>query len=183
CVAVGTQVQGIFPVPYRQSKYETLLLDSGGLCFPLPKKHHSFLRLLNNKGFKDESMIKGGLDAIGTCTPLESTKSLHGLIKEGVVMVTNPHYRRMMSSVEIRSGGSGASHEWQAPPPLCTGPLTDCSASGRGAPGGVADWETHAALECDNAASAGRLGRHRLRNIQCGPPALCPDSYAPCPLG
>src|SRR4029434_5511924 len=43
---------------------------------PLSKKHHSFLRLLKNKGFKEESMTKVGLDAIGTSTTLESNKSL-----------------------------------------------------------------------------------------------------------
>jgi hypothetical protein len=42
----------------------------------LSKKHHSFLRLLKNKGFKEESMTKVGLDAIGTATTLESNKSL-----------------------------------------------------------------------------------------------------------
>ena len=53
----------------------TLLLDSGVLCPPLPKKHYSFLRLLKNKGFKAESMTKVGLNTIGTSTTLESNKS------------------------------------------------------------------------------------------------------------
>jgi hypothetical protein len=43
----------------------------------LSKKHRSFLRLLKNKGFKEESMTKVGLNAIGTSTTLESNKSLH----------------------------------------------------------------------------------------------------------
>ena len=39
------------------------------------EKRDSFLRLLNNKDFKEESMTKVGLDAIGTSTTLESNKS------------------------------------------------------------------------------------------------------------
>jgi hypothetical protein len=35
----------------------------------------SFLRLLNNKGFKEESMTKVGWYAIGKSTTLESNKS------------------------------------------------------------------------------------------------------------
>ena len=42
-------------------------------------KSHSFLRLLNNKGFREESMTKVGLYTIGTYTTLESNKSLHAL--------------------------------------------------------------------------------------------------------
>jgi hypothetical protein len=48
----------------------------GSYAPSLSKKHHSFLRLLKNKGFKEESMTKVGLDAIGTSTTLESNKSL-----------------------------------------------------------------------------------------------------------
>jgi hypothetical protein len=42
----------------------------------LSEKRTSFLRLLNNKGFKEESMTKVELYAIGTSTTLESNKSL-----------------------------------------------------------------------------------------------------------
>jgi len=48
----------------------------GSYAPSLSKKHHSFLRLLKNKGFKAESMTQVGLDAIGTSTTLESNKSL-----------------------------------------------------------------------------------------------------------
>jgi hypothetical protein len=36
----------------------------------------NFLRLLKNKGFREESMTKVGLYAIGTSTTLASNKSL-----------------------------------------------------------------------------------------------------------
>ena len=42
----------------------------------MAEKHKSFLRLLKNKGFQEESMTKVRLDAIGTSTTLESNKSL-----------------------------------------------------------------------------------------------------------
>jgi hypothetical protein len=42
----------------------------------LSEKGNSFLRLLKNKGFREESMTKVGLYAIGTSTTLESNKSL-----------------------------------------------------------------------------------------------------------
>jgi hypothetical protein len=45
----------------------------------LSEKHDSFLRLLKNKGFKEEKMTQVGLYAIGTSTPLESNKSLGSL--------------------------------------------------------------------------------------------------------
>jgi hypothetical protein len=48
----------------------------GSYAPSLSKKHHSFLRLLKNKGFQKESMTKVGLDAIGTSMTLESNKSL-----------------------------------------------------------------------------------------------------------
>jgi hypothetical protein len=41
----------------------------------LSEKRNLCLRLLTNKGFKDESMTKGGSYAIGTSTTLESNKS------------------------------------------------------------------------------------------------------------
>ena len=49
----------------------------GSYAPSLSKKHRSFLRLLKNKGFKEENMTKVGLDAIGTSTTLESNKSHH----------------------------------------------------------------------------------------------------------
>jgi hypothetical protein len=45
----------------------------------LSEKGNSFLRLLKNKGFREESMTKVGVDAIGTSTTLESNKSLNPL--------------------------------------------------------------------------------------------------------
>jgi hypothetical protein len=45
----------------------------------LSEKHNSFLRLLKNKGFKEERMIKVGVYAIGKSTTLESNKSLEGM--------------------------------------------------------------------------------------------------------
>jgi hypothetical protein len=42
----------------------------------LSEKGDSFLRLLKNKGFREENMTKVGLYAIGTYTTLESNKSL-----------------------------------------------------------------------------------------------------------
>ena len=41
----------------------------------MSEKRTSFLRLLNNKGFKEESMTKVELYAMGTSTTLESNKS------------------------------------------------------------------------------------------------------------
>ena len=46
----------------------------------LSEKCNAFLRLLKNKGFKEESMTKVGLDAIGISTTLESNKSLVVLV-------------------------------------------------------------------------------------------------------
>ena len=44
----------------------------------LSEKHNAFLRLLKKKGFKEESMTKIGLDAIGTSKTLGPNKSLLG---------------------------------------------------------------------------------------------------------
>jgi hypothetical protein len=41
----------------------------------LSEKGNSLLRLLNKKGFREESMTKVALYAIGTSTTLESNKS------------------------------------------------------------------------------------------------------------
>jgi hypothetical protein len=48
----------------------------GSYAPALSEKGNSFLRLLKNKGFREESMTKVGLYAIGTSTTLESNKSL-----------------------------------------------------------------------------------------------------------
>jgi hypothetical protein len=42
----------------------------------LSENHNSFLRLLKNKDFKEGSITKVALDAVGTSTTLESNKSL-----------------------------------------------------------------------------------------------------------
>jgi hypothetical protein len=48
----------------------------------LSEKHNSFLRLLKNKGFKEERMTKVGLYAIGKSTTLESNKSLPTMLSD-----------------------------------------------------------------------------------------------------
>ena len=50
----------------------------GAYAPTLSEKHDSFLRLLKDKDFKEESMTKIELDAIGTSTTLESNKSPNG---------------------------------------------------------------------------------------------------------
>jgi hypothetical protein len=50
----------------------------GSYAPTLSENHDSFLRLLKNKGFKEEKMTQVGLYAIGTSTTLESNKSLSG---------------------------------------------------------------------------------------------------------
>jgi hypothetical protein len=52
-------------------------LDSGGLCSHVVREAQLILRLLKNKDFKEESMTKIGLDAIGISKTLASNKS-HG---------------------------------------------------------------------------------------------------------
>jgi hypothetical protein len=47
----------------------------GSYAPTLSENHNSFLRLLKNKDFKEESMTQVALDAIGTSTTLESNKS------------------------------------------------------------------------------------------------------------
>ena len=47
----------------------------GSYAHALSEKGNSFLRLLKNKGFREEGMTKVGLYAIGTSTTLESNKS------------------------------------------------------------------------------------------------------------
>ena len=41
----------------------------------MSEKHNAFLRPLKNKGLKEESMTKFGMDAISMSTTLESNKS------------------------------------------------------------------------------------------------------------
>ena len=48
----------------------------GSYASVLSEKRNSFLRLLKNKGFKEERMAKVGVYAIGSSTTLESNKSL-----------------------------------------------------------------------------------------------------------
>jgi hypothetical protein len=48
----------------------------GSYAPTLSKNRNSFLRLLKNKGFKEERMTKVGLYAIDKSTTLESNKSL-----------------------------------------------------------------------------------------------------------
>ena len=45
----------------------------------MSEKCNSLLRLLKNKGFKEESMTKVGVYALDTSTTLESNKSLEDL--------------------------------------------------------------------------------------------------------
>ena len=47
----------------------------GSYAPALSEKHNACLRLSNNKGFKEESRTKCGVDAIGISTTLESNKS------------------------------------------------------------------------------------------------------------
>jgi hypothetical protein len=55
----------------------------GSYAPALSEKCNSFLRLLKNKGFKEERMTKVGLHAIGKSTTLESNKSLSGKQRAG----------------------------------------------------------------------------------------------------
>jgi hypothetical protein len=57
---------------------QPLLLDSGAYAAALSERGNSFLRLLKNKGFRDERRTKVELYAIGKSTTLESNKSLPG---------------------------------------------------------------------------------------------------------
>jgi hypothetical protein len=50
----------------------------GAYAPALSEKRNAFLRLLKHKGFKEESMTKVGVYAIGTSTTLESNKSPGG---------------------------------------------------------------------------------------------------------
>ena len=50
----------------------------GSYALALSEKGDLFLSLLKNKGFREESMTKVGLYAIGTSTTLESNKSPQG---------------------------------------------------------------------------------------------------------
>jgi hypothetical protein len=54
----------------------------GSYAPALSEKCNSLLRLLKNKGFKEESMTKVGVYAIDTSTTLESNKSLRRISHE-----------------------------------------------------------------------------------------------------
>ena len=63
----------------RKTKLNKLLRSDwipGSNIPTLSENRTSFLRLLKNKGFKEERLTKVGLYAIGTSTTLESNKSL-----------------------------------------------------------------------------------------------------------
>jgi hypothetical protein len=51
------------------------LIGFWGLVRPRCSRNTNHLKLLQNKGFKEESMTKIELYALGTSTPLESNKS------------------------------------------------------------------------------------------------------------
>jgi hypothetical protein len=56
-------------------KYRRSYWIPGSYAPTLSKNRNSFLKLLKNKGFKEEGMTKVGLYAIGKSTTLESNKS------------------------------------------------------------------------------------------------------------
>jgi hypothetical protein len=69
-----------FPIPDRSSAVQINITNRsywipGSYAPALSEKGNSFLRLLNNKGFREESMTKVELYAIGSSTTLESNKS------------------------------------------------------------------------------------------------------------
>src|SRR5262245_47692949 len=80
-------VQGIWGRAWKRSDHWSCGMDKcwslAGRFYWIPgayapawsKKGNSFLRLLNKQGFREESMTKVELDAIGTSTTLESNKS------------------------------------------------------------------------------------------------------------
>jgi len=70
----------------------------------LSEKGNSFLRLLKNKGFREESMTKVGLYAIGTSTTLESNKSL-GHLLAGVHIQEEHRLRPARGDSPTVSGG------------------------------------------------------------------------------
>jgi hypothetical protein len=72
----------------------------GSYAPPLSEKRNSFLRLSKNKGFKDESMTKAGLYAIGTSTTLESNKSLFPNTLSGRTLLYEPPQSRPVSGAE-----------------------------------------------------------------------------------
>jgi hypothetical protein len=56
----------------------------------MSENRDSFLRLLKNKGFKEERMTKVELYAIGKSTPLESNKSLLEMVKLAPILEEVP---------------------------------------------------------------------------------------------
>ena len=66
----------------------------GSYDLALSEKRNSFLRLLKNKGFKEERKTKVGLDAIDTSTTLESNKSLPALSQRSFLACHRPYAER-----------------------------------------------------------------------------------------
>src|SRR4029450_1535004 len=77
----------------------------GAYAPALSEKRNSFLRLLKNKGFKEENITKGGLYAIGNSTPLEYNKSHRIYI--GAIEGANPLAHDYRRTVDGLSGFSG----------------------------------------------------------------------------
>ena len=69
-------VTGVKPLHSKGLFHRRSYWIPGASAPALSEKNNSFLRLLKNKGFKEESMTKVGLYAIGKSTTLESNKSL-----------------------------------------------------------------------------------------------------------
>jgi hypothetical protein len=67
--------KGVIPTPEGDTFPRRSYWIPGSYAPALSEKGNSFLRLLKNKGFREESMTKVGLYAIGTSTTLESNKS------------------------------------------------------------------------------------------------------------
>src|SRR2546430_10478170 len=83
----------------------------GSYAPALSEKHKSFLSLLKNKGFKEESMTKIGLYALGKSTTLESNKSL-GDKQFDRGTIDDSHIRcRNVRTESVRSEIHGLEHE------------------------------------------------------------------------
>src|SRR4030095_6062537 len=66
---------------YSQAYFGRSYWISGSYAPALSEKHNAFSRPLKKKCFKEESMTKFEVDAIGMSTTLESNKSLRRLIR------------------------------------------------------------------------------------------------------
>ena len=85
-----------------------LIWIPGSYAPVLSEKRNSFLRLLKNKGFKEERMTKVRLYTMGTSTTPESNKSLNGL----------PRTHRSLSITGWRTAsGTSAGSVSGIPPP------------------------------------------------------------------